>query len=114
MYGTMTRAVIDTCFESFRETSATILRSSRSHRVTALLSTSDSSTVRLQKTNYPKRSAFLESSPVDLPKKAKAVNGGMVGLPPPPHARLSLFDSCHRKIRLISGGPVAFLGGLVA
>ncbi|CAH2092317.1 unnamed protein product [Euphydryas editha] len=43
-----------------------------------------------------------------------AVNGGMVGLPPPPHARLSLFDSCHRKIRLISGGPVAFLGGLVA
>ncbi|XP_037297317.1 MOB kinase activator-like 2 isoform X2 [Manduca sexta] len=40
--------------------------------------------------------------------------GGMVGLPPPPHARLSLFDSCHRKIRLIGGGPVAFLGGLVA
>ncbi|XP_053599885.1 MOB kinase activator-like 2 isoform X2 [Plodia interpunctella] len=39
---------------------------------------------------------------------------GMVGLPPPPHARLSLFDSCHRKIRLIGGGPVAFLGGLVA
>lgn len=25
-----------------------------------------------------------------------------------------LFDSCHRKIRLIGGGPVAFLGGLVA
>ncbi|CAG9563180.1 unnamed protein product [Danaus chrysippus] len=43
-----------------------------------------------------------------------AVTGGMVGLPPPPHARLSLFDSCHRKIRLISGGPVAFLGGLVS
>ncbi|XP_028157483.1 MOB kinase activator-like 2 isoform X2 [Ostrinia nubilalis] len=41
-------------------------------------------------------------------------SGGMVGLPPPPHARLSLFDSCHRKIRLIGGGPVAFLGGLVA
>ncbi|XP_047022889.1 MOB kinase activator-like 2 isoform X4 [Helicoverpa zea] len=40
--------------------------------------------------------------------------GSMVGLPPPPHARLSLFDSCHRKIRLIGGGPVAFLGGLVA
>lgn len=38
----------------------------------------------------------------------------LVGLPPPPHARLSLFDSCHRKIRLIGGGPVAFLGGLVA
>ncbi|XP_050679920.1 MOB kinase activator-like 2 isoform X2 [Leptidea sinapis] len=34
--------------------------------------------------------------------------------PPPPHARHSLFDSCHRKIRLIGGGPVAFLGGLVA
>lgn len=33
---------------------------------------------------------------------------------PPPHARTSLFDSCHRKIRLIGGGPVAFLGGLVA
>ncbi|XP_065084721.1 MOB kinase activator-like 2 isoform X2 [Ochlerotatus camptorhynchus] len=32
----------------------------------------------------------------------------------PPHARTSLFDSCHRKIRLIGGGPVAFLGGLVA
>ncbi|KAJ8727274.1 hypothetical protein PYW08_015671 [Mythimna loreyi] len=43
-----------------------------------------------------------------------ATTGGMVGLPPPPHARLSLFDSCHRKIRLIGGGPVAFLGGLVA
>lgn len=28
--------------------------------------------------------------------------------------RTSLFDSCHRKIRLIGGGPVAFLGGLVA
>ncbi|XP_055378874.1 anaphase-promoting complex subunit cdh1-like isoform X3 [Condylostylus longicornis] len=28
--------------------------------------------------------------------------------------RSSLFDSCHRKIRLIGGGPVAFLGGLVA
>ncbi|XP_041973323.1 MOB kinase activator-like 2 isoform X2 [Aricia agestis] len=43
-----------------------------------------------------------------------AVTSGMVGLSPPPHARLSLFDSCHRKIRLIGGGPVAFLGGLVA
>ncbi|CAH2062679.1 unnamed protein product, partial [Iphiclides podalirius] len=43
-----------------------------------------------------------------------AASGGTVGLPPPPHARLSLFDSCHRKIRLIGGGPVAFLGGLVA
>ncbi|XP_061390814.1 MOB kinase activator-like 2 isoform X1 [Musca vetustissima] len=32
----------------------------------------------------------------------------------PPAARTSLFDSCHRKIRLIGGGPVAFLGGLVA
>lgn len=31
-----------------------------------------------------------------------------------PPQRKSLFDSCHRKIRLISGGPVAFLGGLVA
>ncbi|XP_013144989.1 PREDICTED: uncharacterized protein LOC106108376 isoform X3 [Papilio polytes] len=30
-----------------------------------------------------------------------------------PHT-LSIFDSCHRKIRLIGGGPVAFLGGLVA
>lgn len=28
--------------------------------------------------------------------------------------RTSLFDSCHRKIRLIGGVPVAFLGGLVA
>ncbi|KAL0268583.1 UNVERIFIED_CONTAM: hypothetical protein PYX00_010461 [Menopon gallinae] len=28
--------------------------------------------------------------------------------------RLSLLDSCHKKIRLISGAPVAFLGGLVA
>ncbi|XP_022829433.1 MOB kinase activator-like 2 isoform X4 [Spodoptera litura] len=43
-----------------------------------------------------------------------ATTGVMVGLPPPPHARLSLFDSCHRKIRLMGGGPVAFLGGLVA
>lgn len=33
---------------------------------------------------------------------------------PPAHARSSLFDSCHRKIRLIGGGPVAFFGGLVA
>uniref|UniRef100_A0A1A9UPC2 Uncharacterized protein n=1 Tax=Glossina austeni TaxID=7395 RepID=A0A1A9UPC2_GLOAU len=32
----------------------------------------------------------------------------------PPSSRTSLFDSCHRKIRLIGGGPVAFLGGLVA
>jgi hypothetical protein len=39
---------------------------------------------------------------------------GVVGLPPPTHARLSLFDSCHKKIMLIGGGPVAFLGGLVA
>lgn len=28
--------------------------------------------------------------------------------------RLSLLDSCHKKIRLIGGAPVAFLGGLVA
>ncbi|XP_049543216.1 MOB kinase activator-like 2 isoform X2 [Anopheles darlingi] len=44
--------------------------------------------------------------------------GGVMGLhshaSSPPHARPSLFDSCHRKIRLIGGGPVAFLGGLVA
>lgn len=26
----------------------------------------------------------------------------------------SIFDSCHRKIRLIGNGPVAFLEGLVA
>uniref|UniRef100_A0A182KBC1 Uncharacterized protein n=1 Tax=Anopheles christyi TaxID=43041 RepID=A0A182KBC1_9DIPT len=47
-----------------------------------------------------------------------AGGGGVVGLhshaSSPPHARPSLFDSCHRKIRLIGGGPVAFLGGLVA
>ncbi|XP_049888215.1 MOB kinase activator-like 2 isoform X4 [Pectinophora gossypiella] len=41
-------------------------------------------------------------------------SAGPPGVPLPPHARLSLFDSCHRKIRLIGGGPVAFLGGLVA
>ena len=42
--------------------------------------------------------------------------GGVLGLhsQSPPHTRMSLFDSCHRKIRLIGGGPVAFLGGLVA
>uniref|UniRef100_A0A8D8FYT1 MOB kinase activator-like 2 n=1 Tax=Culex pipiens TaxID=7175 RepID=A0A8D8FYT1_CULPI len=47
-----------------------------------------------------------------------AVAGGVMSLhshaSSPPHARTSLFDSCHRKIRLIGGGPVAFLGGLVA
>ncbi|XP_052861783.1 MOB kinase activator-like 2 isoform X2 [Anopheles cruzii] len=47
-----------------------------------------------------------------------AGGGGVMGLhshaSSPPHARPSLFDSCHRKIRLIGGGPVAFLGGLVA
>uniref|UniRef100_A0A182W9E2 Uncharacterized protein n=1 Tax=Anopheles minimus TaxID=112268 RepID=A0A182W9E2_9DIPT len=47
-----------------------------------------------------------------------AGGGGVVGLhshaSSPPHARPSLFDSCHRKIRLIGVGPVAFLGGLVA
>ncbi|CAK1544795.1 unnamed protein product [Leptosia nina] len=28
--------------------------------------------------------------------------------------RVSLFDSCHRKMRLIGGAPVSFIGGLVA
>ncbi|CAH0759513.1 unnamed protein product [Diatraea saccharalis] len=46
--------------------------------------------------------------------RSAGTGGGTVGLPPPPHTRHSLFDSCHRKIRLIGGGPVAFLGGLVA
>ncbi|XP_031622699.1 MOB kinase activator-like 2 isoform X3 [Contarinia nasturtii] len=45
-------------------------------------------------------------------------SGGIMGIhthpSPPAHARSSLFDSCHRKIRLIGGGPVAFFGGLVA
>lgn len=45
-------------------------------------------------------------------------SGGVMGLhshpASPPIARSSIFDSCHRKIRLIGGGPVAFLGGLVA
>lgn len=45
-------------------------------------------------------------------------SGSLMGMhthsSPPSHARTSLFDSCHRKIRLIGGGPVAFLGGLVA
>lgn len=45
-------------------------------------------------------------------------SGGIMGIhthpSPPTHARSSLFDSCHRKIRLIGGGPVAFIGGLVA
>ncbi|XP_063530419.1 MOB kinase activator-like 2 isoform X3 [Cydia strobilella] len=44
---------------------------------------------------------------------AAASAASTLGLPPP-HARTSLFDSCHRKIRMIGGGPVAFLGGLVA
>ncbi|XP_063636339.1 MOB kinase activator-like 2 isoform X2 [Cydia splendana] len=44
---------------------------------------------------------------------AAAGAASILGLPPP-HARPSLFDSCHRKIRMIGGGPVAFLGGLVA
>ncbi|XP_055703645.1 MOB kinase activator-like 2 isoform X1 [Phlebotomus papatasi] len=47
-----------------------------------------------------------------------AGGGGIVGIhshpSPQTHARTSLFDSCHRKIRLIGNGPVAFLGGLVA
>ncbi|XP_049862931.1 MOB kinase activator-like 2 isoform X1 [Schistocerca gregaria] len=38
----------------------------------------------------------------------------VVELPAAAGARLSLLDSCHRKIRLLGGGPVAFLGGLVA
>nr|CAD7261430.1 unnamed protein product [Timema shepardi] len=38
----------------------------------------------------------------------------VVELPTSPHARLSILDTCHRKIRLLGGGPVAFLGGLVA
>jgi len=31
-----------------------------------------------------------------------------------PRPSPSLLDSCHKKIRLIGGAPVAFLGGLVA
>lgn len=44
-------------------------------------------------------------------------SGGILSIhthTPTAHARSSLFDSCHRKIRLIGGGPVAFFGGLVA
>lgn len=38
----------------------------------------------------------------------------VVELPTPGQPRLSILDTCHRKIRLLGGGPVAFLGGLVA
>lgn len=38
----------------------------------------------------------------------------VVELPAAGHPRLSILDTCHRKIRLLGGGPVAFLGGLVA
>jgi hypothetical protein len=31
-----------------------------------------------------------------------------------PTTTSGLFDSCHRKIRLIGGNPVAFLGGLMS
>lgn len=44
--------------------------------------------------------------------------GGIMGLhhtqTPPPHARTSLFDSCHRKIRFIGSSPFALFGTLVA
>lgn len=46
--------------------------------------------------------------------RGASAGAGAGGALLPPHARASLFDSCHRKIRLIGGGPVAFLGGLVA
>ena len=46
---------------------------------------------------------------------SSSLNTNEIGLTPTnPTTRTSLFDSCHRKIRLIGGGPVAFLGGLVA
>ncbi|KAK7874225.1 hypothetical protein R5R35_006267 [Gryllus longicercus] len=51
----------------------------------------------------PHHAAVATTAVVELPAAAAA--GG---------ARLSLLDSCHRKIRLLGGGPVAFLGGLVA
>ena len=38
----------------------------------------------------------------------------VVELPTTGHPRLSILDTCHRKIRLLGGGPVAFFGGLVA
>jgi len=38
----------------------------------------------------------------------------VVELPITGHPRLSILDTCHRKIRLLGEGPVAFLGGLVA
>ncbi|XP_063704674.1 MOB kinase activator-like 2 isoform X2 [Culicoides brevitarsis] len=41
--------------------------------------------------------------------------GGMIlHQTPPPHARTSLFDSCHRKIRFIGSSPFALFGTLVA
>lgn len=44
--------------------------------------------------------------------------GGIMSLhhpsSPPPHARTSLFDSCHRKIRFIGSSPFALFGTLVA
>lgn len=53
--------------------------------------------------------SFIGSSPHHATLNATAV----VDLPTTGHARLSIFDTCHRKIRFL-GGPVAFLGNLVA
>lgn len=44
--------------------------------------------------------------------------GGIMALhhtpTPAPHARTSLFDSCHRKIRFIGSSPFTLFGTLVA
>lgn len=66
----------------------------------------------------PNENAMLRS-PAHLVGHGPAL-GGFIDLhtaPPPAQAaqsRMSLFDSCHRKIRMIGGGPAAFFGGLVA
>lgn len=61
-------------------------------------------------------------SPAHIIGHGPTSGGGVMGIhshshqhpTTPPLARSSLFDSCHRKFRMIGGGPVAFLGGLVA
>jgi hypothetical protein len=51
----------------------------------------------------------------DVPRKSAPSqnnnNNTTTSIAPP---KVSILDVCHRKIRLIGGAPVAFIGGLVA
>uniref|UniRef100_A0A336MVN0 CSON006070 protein n=1 Tax=Culicoides sonorensis TaxID=179676 RepID=A0A336MVN0_CULSO len=94
---------------------AALTSSSSTSPGTKKSSVKSSITANNNNNNHSSSSSKMLRSPAHIVGPPNGA-GGMMGLhqTPPPHARTSLFDSCHRKIRFIGSSPFALFGTLVA